>query len=267
MPRERRTQDRRSGKKDRRNKERRGCGSNPNFSSNQQAKDEGQLPRFKRAASLEPMNQGQAEYIHALFSHPYVFATGFAGTSKTYIPTRIAAQLLQEESIKKIVIARPAASMSNSLGYFKGDAIEKMRGWIAPVLDALLEEFPPSTIDYFLEHGKIEAVPMETVKGRSMEDCFILIDEAEDLMLKEVKTLLTRLGTNATMVFAGDISQVDIHKSGLGEFLVLRSKNARLKRVTSHIDFDSYDDIVRSDAVKEVIVGLDEIGLGSTIAA
>lgn len=246
--------ERRQAKKDRRRKQRRSSDA-----ANKQAANEGQLSKFKKAAPLAPLNQGQAEYIHALFTHPYVIATGHAGTSKTYIPVRIAAQLLQEDSIKKIVIARPAASLSNSLGYFKGDAIEKMRMWIAPVLDALLEEFPPSTIDYFLEHGKIEPVPMETIKGRSMKDCLIIIDEAEDCNLKEVKALMTRLGTNSTMVFAGDISQVDIAKSGIGEFLKLRENNARLKRAVTHIDFDSYDDIVRSDAVKEIIIGFDEV--------
>lgn len=214
---------------------------------------------FKLAPPLRPLNQGQAEYIRSIESSPFVIATGYAGTSKTYIPTRIAAKWLQQEAIDKIVIARPAASMSESLGFFKGDHIEKMKMWIAPVLDALKEDLKPGYIEYLLTIGAIDCVPMETIKGRSMKNAFIIIDEAEDLTLKEVKTLLTRLGTNSTMVFAGDISQVDIARSGLGEFLALREKNDRLKNIVDHIAFDDYDDIVRSEAVRDVIIGLDEV--------
>lgn len=217
---------------------------------------------FTPAKPLQPLNQSQAEYIHAVESHPYIMATGYAGTSKTYIPTRIAAKWLKQEAIDKIVIVRPAASMSESLGFFKGDHIQKMKMWIAPVLDTLREEFKPGFLDYLLseEIAAIDCVPLETAKGRSFKNAFIIIDEAEDLTFKEVKTLLTRLGSNSTMVFAGDVKQVDIHKSGLGEFLALRAQNSRLQRIVDHIDFDDYDDIVRSDAVRDVIIGLDEVG-------
>ncbi len=217
---------------------------------------------FTPAKPLQPLNQAQAEYIHSVESHPYIMATGYAGTSKTYVPTRIAAKWLKQEAIEKIVIVRPATSMSQSLGFFKGDHIDKLKMWIAPVLDTLKEEFKPGYLDYLLseEIAAIDCVPLETAKGRSFKNTFIIIDEAEDLTLEEVKTLLTRLGTNSTMVFAGDIKQVDIAKSGLGEFLELRSRSTRLQRIVDHIDFDSYDDIVRSDAVREVIIGLDEVG-------
>lgn len=236
-------------KSDRRNNERR------------PTRDEKVSRDFVQAKPLEPMNQTQAEYIRAIESSPFIIATGYAGTSKTYIPTRIAAKWLQQEAIKKIVIARPAASMSESLGFFKGDHIQKMKMWIAPVLEALKEDLKPGYIEYLLseEIGAIECVPMETIKGRSMKDAFIIIDEAEDLTLKEVKALLTRLGTNSTMVFAGDISQVDIARSGLGEFLALREKNDRLYNAVQHVSFDDYDDIVRSEAVRDVIIGFDEL--------
>lgn len=137
-----------------------------------------------------------------------------------------------------------------------------MKMWIAPVLDTLREEFKPGYLDYLLseEIGAIDCVPMETAKGRSFKNAFVIIDEAEDLTFKEVKTLITRLGSNCTMVFASDIKQVDINQSGLGEFLNLRSRNTRLQRIVDHIDFNDYDDIVRSDAVREVIIGLDEVG-------
>lgn len=226
----------------------------------QQAESEPTLGFWKKASPLQPMNEIQSHYMESIRTCPYVFATGYAGTSKTYIPTRMFASWLQAGDIDKLIIARPAASMSNSLGYFKGDAVEKMMMWIAPVLDALKEELNPTFIEYALKYELIMAVPLETIKGRSFKNCGIIIDEAEDLTSKEVKALMTRLGTNSTMVFAGDINQVDIAYSGLGKFLDAADRNDRLANLISHIDFCDHDDIVRSEAVKEAIIGMEEIG-------
>jgi len=215
---------------------------------------------WRREKFLQPLNEVQSRYMEAIRRNPYIFATGYAGTSKTYIPSRMFASWLDNGDIKRIVIARPAASLSNSIGFFKGTKVEKMRDWIAPVLEALEAELPPNTIDHYLEYGKILAVPLETIKGRSFKNCGIIIDEAEDLTDKEVKALITRLGTNSTMVFAGDINQVDIASSGVGEFLDKVEHNERLRRLITHIDFCDHDDIVRSEAVKEAIIGMEEIG-------
>lgn len=216
---------------------------------------------FKTTGPLQPLNQTQAEYIMAIESRPFIIATGYAGTSKTYIPTRIACKWLKQRAIEKIVIARPAASMSESLGFFKGTAQEKMKMWIGPVLSTLKEEYSPGQLEYLMseEVEAIVCVPLETIKGSSFKNCFIIVDEAEDCTLKEVVSLLTRLGTNSTMVLAGDISQVDIKRSGIGEFLQLRDSNQRLSATVDWISFDDYDDIVRSEAVREIIIGMDEV--------
>lgn len=218
-------------------------------------------PKWQPEPPLKPLNKKQAEYIRCIHSAPYTFATGYAGTSKTYIPTRIAARMLDDKLIDRIIVARPPASASESLGFSKGSDLEKMMTWIMPVYDALKDEISPSAIEYHMRVGNIEPVPLEKIKGRSFKNCFVIIDEAEDLTPKEFKAIITRLGQNSTMVFAGDIGQTDVNHSGMIEFIEMAKSNERLSRLISHIDFNSHDDIVRSEAVKQMIIGLDEIGL------
>lgn len=217
--------------------------------------------RFKVLPPLLPKNDIQKEYIDSIHNSPYTLVTGHPGTGKTYIPTRIASLWLKQNAIKKIVLVRPAASASESLGFFKGTKEDKMKQWLQPILSTLRGEFPPGHIDYMLkeEIGLIDFVPLETAKGNSWDDSFIIVDEAEDCNLKEIKTLMTRLGKNSTMVICGDINQVDIEKSGLGEFIDIREDSDRIQRVSGWIDFNQYDDIVRSDAVKQLIQGWDEV--------
>lgn len=215
---------------------------------------------FKALPPLQPQNQIQAEFIHSINNYPITIATGHPGTGKTYIPTRIASLWLKQNAIDKIVLVRPAASASQSLGFFKGTKEEKMAQWLQPILGTLREEFSPGQLEYLMneEIGAIEFVPLETAKGSSWKNAFIIVDEAEDCNIKEIKTLLTRLGTNSTMAICGDINQVDIDQCGVGDFLDLREKSERLYNAVQHVDFCDYDDIVRSDAVKEIIMGWDE---------
>ncbi|AUR87165.1 PhoH-like phosphate starvation-inducible [Vibrio phage 1.097.O._10N.286.49.B3] len=215
---------------------------------------------FKAATTLAPQNEVQSRYMNAIKHTPITIATGHAGTGKTYIPTRLASLWLKQKGIEKIVLIRPAASASNSLGFFKGTKEDKMLQWLQPILGTLRKEFSPGQLEYMLneEIGMIEFCPLETAKGNSWDNAFIIVDEAEDCTLKELKTLMTRIGENSTMCICGDINQVDIAKSGVKEFLELRNKSRLLKDTVQHVDFCDYDDIVRSEAVKDIIMGWDE---------
>lgn len=215
---------------------------------------------FKPAVPLKPKSEVQSTFINCINTAPVTIATGHAGTGKTYIPTRIASLWLKQKAIDKIILVRPAASASNSLGFFKGTKEEKMREWIQPILSTLKEEFSPGQLDYMMSE-EIEAIqfcPLETAKGNSWKNAFIIVDEAEDCSLKELKTLLTRIGENSTLCVCGDINQVDILKSGVGEFLKIREKSRLLQSSIQHVDFCEYDDIVRSDTVRDIIMGWDE---------
>lgn len=209
---------------------------------------------------LRPLNQIQAEYIHNCKTKPYNIATGYAGTSKTYIPTRLAIEQYLKGEVDKIVIVRPAISDSKSLGYFGGDLLTKSKNWILPVLDVLEEFLGKNRVEYMLTKGDIVPVPLETIKGRSFNDSFIIIDEAEDLTKKEFIKCVTRLGTNSTMCFCGDILQGDLRTtSGLSFGLDLADDDS-LHQLWGVVNFDEPDDIVRSDSVKETIIRLTDMG-------
>lgn len=211
------------------------------------------------AKPLRPLNQLQSEYIHNCKTKPYNIATGYAGSSKTYIPTRLAIEYYLKGDIEKIVIVRPAVSDSKSLGFFGGDLITKSKNWILPVLDVLEEFLGKNRVEYMLIHGDIVPVPLETIKGRSFNNSFIIVDEAEDLTKKEFIKCLTRLGKNSTMCFCGDILQGDLRgSSGLSFGLDLADDDS-LHHLWGVVNFDEPDDIVRSDSVKQTIVRLTEM--------
>jgi len=217
---------------------------------------------FKRAEPLEPLNKTQSFYIDLIENSPIVFASGYPGTSKTYIPTRIASRWLHNNGVKKIILLRPAVSASKSVGFAKGTHEEKMKHWLRPILKPLKEEFSFGQLSYLMkeEIGKLDFCPLENVKGNSWDNAFVIVDEAEDCTLEEIISLITRIGKNTTLVICGDIGQCDLNNSGMGQFLDMRKTNQRLKKATAHIDFDDLSQIVRSDICREIVTGLTEVG-------
>jgi len=219
---------------------------------------------WQPAAPLEPLNQIQAEYITDIKSSPITFATGYPGTSKTYIPARIAALWLKQSAVSQIILMRPAVSASRSVGFAKGTHEEKMKHWLRPILGALSEEFSHGQLSYMLkeEIHMIDFVPLENVKGNSWSNAFIIVDEAEDCTLEELISIVTRIGKNSTLVLCGDLAQCDLPQgSGLSHFLDLREKSPRLTRMVQHVDFNEFDDIVRSDICREIVMGFAEVGV------
>lgn len=209
---------------------------------------------------LIPMNDLQKEYIHNCRTLPVNIAMGFAGSSKTYVPTRIAIEKLLLGEIKRIAIVRPAVSDSKSLGFFAGDKITKCKNWILPVLDTMNEFLGSNYVDYLIENDVILPLPLETIKGMSLKDCFIIVDEAEDLTPKEFVKCVTRIGENSTMVFAGDILQVDIKgENGLQVAAEMAEEDPTLN--WGVVNFDRPSDIVRSEAAKNAILALRRKGL------
>jgi len=207
---------------------------------------------------IRPLNDKQKQYLWDCRNKKVNIATGFAGSSKTYIPTRVAIEKLLLEEIERIIIVRPPVSGSQSLGFFGGSKIEKCLNWIMPVVDTLNEFLGSNNVINLIENDVIVPVPLETIKGCSFKNCFIIVDEAEDLTPKEFIKCVTRLGTNSTIVFAGDILQTDLQsKNGLH----LAKELIEHKGLDwGHANFDNYDDIVRDEEVKKTIIALTELG-------
>lgn len=210
-----------------------------------------------KAKPLVPMNAKQREYIRLLQEKSCVIATGFAGSSKTYIPTVMAADLLKTGKINKIIVTRPAVSSSKSVGYFKGSDVEKMSVWLNSVIPVFKERLGAAGLEIALAAKNIEFVPLEVIKGMSINDAWVLAEESSDLTKDEVVKLITRMGKNSKLVLSGDIRQAEL-KGDLGLKWVADfvNRHRNLQENFGFVDFGDVNDIVRSDAVKQFIVAL-----------
>lgn len=197
---------------------------------------------------LEPMNAMQDAYIKAIRNDSMVLCTGVLGSSKTFIPAVLAAELMVTKVVDKIVIARPTEGKGKSVGYFKGTKDEKMSGWCTPITDTLKQRLGIGNFEAFVENGKIEMLALEQIKGRSWDDTFILVDEAEDLDPDVAKSLVTRIGVRSKLVVTGDIAQQDLLAySGLQRLIDVAKYG---KIAITHINFNSWDHCVRSAEAK-----------------
>lgn len=205
---------------------------------------------------LMAMSKKQQEYIDILVEKPVVIATGFAGTSKTYIPTVMAADLYNLGQIDKIIVTRPAVSSSKSVGYFKGSEIEKMQVWLNSVIPIFNERLGKAEFEIALAAKDIEFVPLEVIKGMSINNAWVLVEESSDLTKEEVIKLVTRMGKNSKLVLSGDIRQAEIKESSGLKWIAEFVQRHDLSKNFGFVDFNDVNDIVRSDAVKQFIIAL-----------
>lgn len=209
-----------------------------------------------RAKPLVAMNKKQQLYIDLLKEKPVVISTGYAGSSKTYIPAVMAADLYKLNQIQKIYLTRPALSSSKSLGYFKGDATEKLSMWLGAVIPIFIERLGKSMFEIAVDSGDIEFVPLEVAKGLSINDAWFIVEEASDLTKEEVVKLVTRMGKNSRLVLAGDLRQAELKGDSGLHWLIKFVERHNLSHNFGFVDFNEVNDIVRSDAVKQFITCL-----------
>jgi phosphate starvation-inducible PhoH-like protein len=192
---------------------------------------------------IKPLNTTQAAYLDALKTGPQVVVLGPAGTGKTWIAATHAADLYRQRRIGKIILTRPNVPSGRSLGFFPGSMEEKFAPWAAPVAEAIKERIGTGAYEIALKHGDIELVPFEVMRGRSWNEAFILLDEAQNATPAEMKTFLTRIGQDCTVVINGDVSQCDLREaSGLRTVIHL----IKSKMLPVPIIEFTLDDIVRS---------------------
>lgn len=199
---------------------------------------------------LNAKTPNQQLLIDSLPHFNQIICFGPAGTGKTYVQTAFAARQFLQKKIDKIVITRPNVATGKTLGLFPGDVTEKMMVWCQPVVQVLKEYLGESLFEYALKKGQIELQPLETIRGRSFKNAIVIIDEAENLEIEEVKALVTRIGENSKIIFNGDIAQKDIKTvSGLEFLLDAIYKSQELQNYSAIVEF-TVDDIVRSDLCK-----------------
>jgi phosphate starvation-inducible PhoH-like protein len=166
---------------------------------------------------IKPLNPTQADYLDVLRKGPQVIVLGPAGTGKTWIAATHAADLYRNRQIDKIILTRPNVPCGRSLGFFPGSLEDKFAPWAQPVAQAIKDRIGKAAYDIALKNGGIELVPFEVMRGRSWKNAFVLLDEAQNCTPAEIKTFLTRIGDECTVVVNGDVSQCDLAlDSGLG---------------------------------------------------
>ena len=208
-------------------------------------------------APLSAKTEGQLSLIQAINSSSQVIVTGPAGTGKSFIPASMAADWLASGRVSKIVLCRPMVSVGKSMGYLPGDQDEKMQPWMIPLVEPLQQRLGKGFVEYCLKSGKIEVAPIETMRGRTFKDAFVIVDEAQNLSLHELKMLVTRVGENTQLVIDGDIAQTDLNNSGLDAQIHL-SKRHNIDCVAVTLGLE---DIVRSGIVRQWLTAFHHEGM------
>ncbi len=201
--------------------------------------------------AIYPKTIKQREYINALENHDIVFGVGPAGTGKTYLAVVYAVSLLKKGQIKNLILTRPAVEAGESLGYLPGDLKEKIDPYLRPLYDALYDTLGTIQTNSFIERGIIEIAPLAYMRGRTLENSFVILDEAQNTTSMQMKMFLTRLGFNSKMVITGDVTQIDLpngKKSGLVEACSLLTNVKQIEIVR----FDKLD-VVRHPLVQIII--------------
>ncbi|MGI9429303.1 MAG: PhoH family protein [Bythopirellula sp.] len=201
--------------------------------------------------TIHPRTKGQADYVQAIREHSLVFCTGPAGTGKTYLAVATAVEALRAQRIRKIVLVRPAVEAGESLGYLPGDLQAKINPYLRPLLDALTEMMDFDQMRRYMDEDVIEVVPLAYMRGRTLNRAFIILDEAQNTTVSQMKMFLTRMGEGSQVVVSGDTSQMDLPphtKSGLIDAL------ARLRDIEGFAKVPlTGEDIVRHRLVQEIV--------------
>ncbi|HHT9129348.1 MAG TPA: PhoH family protein [Candidatus Brocadiaceae bacterium] len=206
---------------------------------------------FQKGIFIKPKTDGQIKYIEAIKKNDLVFCIGPAGTGKTYLAVAMALSFLKSGRIRRIVLARPAVEAGEKLGYLPGDIKDKVNPYLRPLYDAIADMMDVGHVKKYLESDLIEILPLAYMRGRTLNDAFIILDEAQNCTIKQMKTFLTRLGTKSRVVVTGDITQVDL---SAGEMSGLIDAQERLMNI-DNISFMylTKADIIRHRLVRDIV--------------
>ena len=206
--------------------------------------------------TVQPKSANQRRYLDAIESHDMVFGIGPAGTGKTYLAVAMAISALISKRVNRIILARPAVEAGERLGFLPGTLQDKIDPYLRPLYDALYDMLDPEKVDRYLEKNVIEIAPIAFMRGRTLNDSFVILDEAQNTTSEQMKMFVTRLGFNSKAVITGDVTQIDLpnaRRSGLLEAVDILKKVEGL----SFVYFDQ-SDVVRHALVQRIIRAYDE---------
>ena len=217
---------------------------------------EGTIVLTKKGTPVQPKTLGQKEYVKLIEDNDITFGIGPAGTGKTYLAVAMAVKAFKRDEVNRIVLTRPAVEAGESLGYLPGDLQEKIDPYLRPLYDALFEMLGGDKVNKYIERGIIEVAPLAFMRGRTLDNAFIILDEAQNTTSEQMKMFLTRLGFGSKAVVTGDITQTDLpsnKKSGLVQatYILKDVKGIGVKELTDR-------DVVRHELVQRIIKAYDK---------
>lgn len=193
----------------------------------------------------------QARLVAAYDSSDLIFATGPAGSGKTYTAIALAVKAMRDKQVRRIILTRPAVEAGEKLGFLPGDLKEKLDPYLQPLYDALNDMIPPAKLQKFMEDGTVQIAPLAYMRGRTLDNAFVILDEAQNTTMSQIKMFLTRMGRNAKFIVTGDVTQIDLpHREDSG---LLRAMD--IVRKVKGIAFVSFDkgDIIRHELVRHIV--------------
>lgn len=216
----------------------------------------GEITTTYKGKPIKVKTIGQRNYVKTIKKRDIVFGVGPAGTGKTYLAVVLAIAALKEGKVKRIVLTRPAVEAGESLGFLPGDLQEKVDPYLRPLYDALHDVMGPDQTAKAFERGLIEVAPLAYMRGRTLEDSFIILDEAQNTTPEQMKMFLTRLGFGSKMVITGDVTQIDLPRGKLSGLI----EATRILKNIDEIGFITFEeqDVVRHSLVQKIIVAYKE---------
>jgi phosphate starvation-inducible PhoH-like protein len=202
--------------------------------------------------TVRPKTAGQKRYVDAVREHTVTFAIGPAGTGKSYLAVALAVQALQAKEIKRIILTRPAVEAGERLGFLPGDVLAKVDPYLRPLYDALYDMLDPDAVSRLMERGTIEVAPLAFMRGRTLNNSFIILDEAQNTTPEQMKMFLTRLGFGSRVVVTGDVTQIDLPEGrGRSGLLAVRDVLVGIEGL-AFVELGS-GDVVRHRIVQDIV--------------
>ena len=201
---------------------------------------------------VRPKTAGQKRYVDAVRNHTVTFGIGPAGTGKSYLAVALAVQALQAKEINRIILTRPAVEAGERLGFLPGDILAKVDPYLRPLYDALYDMLEPEVVGRLMERGTIEVAPLAFMRGRTLNDSFIILDEAQNTTPEQMKMFLTRLGFGSKIVVTGDVTQIDLPEGrGRSGLLAVRDILDGIPDL-AFVELDAHD-VVRHRIVQDIV--------------
>ena len=211
-----------------------------------------------RGRQIKPKTLGQKLYLEAIKKNDIVFSIGPAGTGKSYLAVVMAIRALRNKEVNRLVLTRPAVEAGEKLGFLPGDLQEKVDPYLRPLYDALYDVLGLDHTQKYLERGIIEIAPLAYMRGRTLDDAFIILDEAQNTTVEQMKMFLTRLGFGSKAVITGDITQIDLPRGQVSGLVNARKVLADISGIVFH--YLTGEDIVRHPLVQDIVRAYDEKG-------